>query len=158
AQVGAAVEQRDQGSAAGEPDGSLTGRVAAADHTDARRAAQLSLGRPGGVEDADSLVVAEAVDREPAVLCAGGQKHRTGDNDVIAVQPDEVPVLELLERLGPERRRRARIELEGLGHGPARQLGSADAGREPKVVFDPPRRTRLPAERRALDDERVQTL
>src|SRR5207247_5914452 len=69
-----------------------------------------------------------------------------------------VPVLELLERLGPERRRRARIELEGLGHGPARQLGSADAGREPKIVFDPPRRTRLPAERRALDNERVQTL
>ena len=37
AQVGAAVQERDQRAAAGQPDRGLRGRVAAADHADARR-------------------------------------------------------------------------------------------------------------------------
>src|SRR2546428_7218835 len=52
AEVGSAVDQRDEGAAAGEPDGGLSGGVAAADDGDARGAAQLRLGWPRGVEDA----------------------------------------------------------------------------------------------------------
>src|SRR5207244_10630278 len=49
-------------------------------------------------------------------------------------------------------------ELPRLGHGAARQLGPADPGREAEVVLDPARRSRLAAERGALDHERVETL
>ena len=76
AQVGAAVQQRDERAAAGEPDGGLAGRVAAADDADARGAAELRLGRPGGVEDADPLVLREAVDRQAPVFGAGREQHR----------------------------------------------------------------------------------
>ena len=62
AQVGAAMEQRHERAAAREPDRGLAGGVAAADHADARGAAELRLGRPGGVEDAQALVLGEAVD------------------------------------------------------------------------------------------------
>ena len=54
AEVGAAVEERDERAAAGEPDGGLAGGVAAADDRDARAGAELGLGRPGGVEDRQS--------------------------------------------------------------------------------------------------------
>ena len=75
AQVGAAVEQRHQRAAARQPDRGLPGGVPAADDADARGAADLRLGRPGGVEDADSLVVGEALDRQPPVLRAGREQH-----------------------------------------------------------------------------------
>ena len=51
-----------------------------------------------------------------------------------------------------------RAELARLRDGAAGQLGAGDPGREAEVVLDPPRRARLAAERRALDDERVQAL
>ena len=54
AQVGAAVQERDERAAAREPDGGLAGGVAAADDRDPGRAAELRLGRPGRVEDAQS--------------------------------------------------------------------------------------------------------
>src|SRR5207244_10520319 len=72
AEVGSAVEQRDEGAAAGEPDGGLSGRVAAADDGDARGAAQLRLGRPGRVERTHALVVAQAVVWDPPVVGACG--------------------------------------------------------------------------------------
>ena len=76
AEVGAAVQEGDEGAAAGQPDGGLRGRVAAADHADPLGAAELRLGRPGGVEDADPLVAVEVVDRQAAVFGAGGEQHR----------------------------------------------------------------------------------
>ena len=54
-EVGTAVEQRDERAAPREPDGGLPGRVAAADDRDARGAAQLRLGWPRRVEDAEAL-------------------------------------------------------------------------------------------------------
>src|SRR4051812_31258563 len=50
--VGASVEQGDERAATREPDSGLAGRVPAAENGDPRAAAQLSLRRPGGVEDA----------------------------------------------------------------------------------------------------------
>src|SRR6266436_1405162 len=73
AEVGSAVEQRDEGAAAGEPDGGLSGGVAAADDGDARGATQLRLGGPGRVKHAHALVVAQAVEGEPPVGGAGGE-------------------------------------------------------------------------------------
>ena len=64
AQIRAAVEQRHERAAASEPDRGLPGRVPAADDGDALGAAQLGLGRPGGVEDADALVLGRG--RRPA--------------------------------------------------------------------------------------------
>ena len=63
AQVGAAVKQRHQRAAAAQPDRSLAGRVAAADDCNTRRAAELRLGRPRRVEDAEPLVLLEVGDR-----------------------------------------------------------------------------------------------
>ena len=63
AEVGAAVEEGDERAATGEPDGGLAGGVAAADDGDARAGAELGLGRPGGVEDGQSLELGQAVDR-----------------------------------------------------------------------------------------------
>src|SRR4029077_14568608 len=70
-QVGATVEQRDEGAAASEPDRGLSGGVAAADDGDARGAAQLRFGRADGVEDAQPFIVAQAVERESPVGGAG---------------------------------------------------------------------------------------
>ena len=78
AEVGAAVQEGDQRAAAGEPDRRLRGRVAAADHAHPLAAAELRLGRAGGVEDADPLVVVEVVDRQAAVFGAGREQHRRG--------------------------------------------------------------------------------
>ena len=64
AEVGAAVQEGDEGAAAGEPDGGLAGRVAAADDPDPLAAADLRLRRAGRVEDADPLVALEVGDRQ----------------------------------------------------------------------------------------------
>ena len=90
AQVGAAVEQGHERAAAGEPDGGLAGGVPSADDADALGAAQLGLGRPGGVEDADSLVLVEVIDREPSVLRAGREQDRARGDLVIVFEADDV--------------------------------------------------------------------
>jgi len=61
------VQECDEGSAVREPDRGLAGGVAPAHDRDARRAAELRLGRPGRVEDADPFVVALVVDRQAPV-------------------------------------------------------------------------------------------
>ena len=61
AQVGAPVQERDERAPARQPDCSLSGGVATADHRDPRSAAELRLGRAGRVEDARALVGGEAV-------------------------------------------------------------------------------------------------
>ena len=55
-------------------------------------------------------------------------------------------------------RRGARAELARLRDRAARQLDAADPGREAEVVLDPARGAGLAAQRRALDDERVEAL
>ena len=45
-----------------------------------------------------------------------------------------------------------------LGRRAPREVGAAEAGREPEVVLDPSTLSRLPARRMALDQERPQTL
>src|SRR5690349_1004283 len=84
AQAGPAVEQGDQSAAAGEPDRRLAGGVAAADHTDTGRATELRLGRPRGIEHADALVIGESLDRQAAVLRAGGEQDRAR-RDLVAL-------------------------------------------------------------------------
>src|SRR5262249_25673035 len=71
AQVGAAVQQRDERAAAREPDGGLAGRIPSADDADAGRSAALRLGRPGCVAHAHTVVIPEADGGETAVLHAG---------------------------------------------------------------------------------------
>ena len=158
AQIRAAVQQRHERAAAREPDGGLAGRVAAAHDADARGAAELRLRRPGGVEDAQPLVVGETVDREPPVLGAGREHHGARGDLVVVLEPHDVAPVAGLERHRPVGRRRPRAELARLGDGAARELGAGDAGREAEVVLDPARRAGLPAERGALDDERVEPL
>ena len=125
---------------------------------DPRGAAELRLRRPGGVEDADPLVVGEAVDREAPVLRAGGEQHGARGDLVVLLEPHDVAPVSRLERDRAVGRRRPRVELARLGDGAAGELGAADAGGEAEVVLDPARRARLPAERGALDDERVESL
>ena len=158
AEVGAAVQEGDEGAAAGQPDRRLRGRVAAADDADPLAAAELPLGRAGGVEDADPLVVVEVVDRQAPVFGAGREQHRAGDDLVAFLEPDQVALLARLERLGAVGRRRAGAELARLGDRAAGQLAAADPGREAEVVLDPPRGAGLAAEHGALDHQRVEAL
>ena len=65
AQICAPMQQRHERAAAGEPYGGLAGGVPAAHDSDAIGTAELGLGRPGGVEDADPLVLGRG--RRPGV-------------------------------------------------------------------------------------------
>ena len=76
------------------------GRVAAADDADPLGAAELRLGRPGGVEDAEPLVVVEVVDRQAPVFGAGREQHRAGGDLVAVLEPDQVALVAGLERRG----------------------------------------------------------
>src|SRR5581483_8126854 len=107
------------------------------------------------VEDAQSLVLRDAVEREAAILGAGGEHNGARRDLVVVLEAHDVPAA---ARLEPDRavgRRGPRAELARLADGAARQLRAGDARREAEVVLDPPRRSGLPAERGALDDERV---
>ena len=158
AQVSAAMKQRHERAAARQPDGGLPGRVAAADHADPGGAAALGLGRAGRVEDADSLVRLEVVDRQPAVVGAGGEDDRAGRDLVVVLETDDVPVGARLERHRAVRRRRTRAELSRLRDRAGRQLRAADSRREAEVVLDPARGASLAAEGRALDDQGLEAL
>ena len=98
------MQQGDEGAAAGQPDRRLGGRVAAADDADPLGAAELRLGRPGGVEDADPLVLVEVVDRQAPVFGAGREHDRPGADLEVALEPDEVALA-----------RRARARAPGRG-------------------------------------------
>ena len=97
AEVGAAVEEGDERAAAGEPDGGLAGGVAAADDGDARAGAELGLGRPGGVEDRQSLELGQAVDREPPVLSARREQDGARGDLLVVLEADEMAAVPRFE-------------------------------------------------------------
>ena len=138
AQVGAAMEQRHERAAAGEPDSGLAGRVASADHANPRGAAELRLRRAGRVEHAQPLVVGESLDGESPVPRAGREQHRARRDLVTFLQVHQVTAVARLQRDGAVRRRGARVELAGLSDCAAGQLRTGDPGRESEVVLDPP--------------------
>jgi hypothetical protein len=114
AQVGAAVQQRYERAAPGEPDRCLRRRVAATDHADPGGAAALCLGRSGSVEHADALVVFEAGDRQPAIVSARGQHDGARRDLVVALQAHDVALCSGFERERAVRGRGACVELARL--------------------------------------------
>lgn len=92
------MQQRDERAAAREPDGGLAGRVASADHADARGAAELCLRGARGVEHAHALVVGEPVDREAPILRTGRQKDGAGGDLVIVLEAHDVASVAWFER------------------------------------------------------------
>ena len=84
------MEQCHDRATASEPDGRLSGRVASPDHADPRGAAELRLGRSGRIEDADPLVLGEAVDGEPPVLRPCREQDGARRNLAVILQPDDV--------------------------------------------------------------------
>src|SRR5207237_3444068 len=121
-------------------------------------AAQLRLGRAGRVEDAQTLVVAHALEREPPVVGAGGEDDGACCDLVLLFQSYEVSSLAGFERDRAVGGRGSCAELARLANGAAGELGAADPGREAEVVLDPARRSGLAAERGALDDQGVEPL
>ena len=73
---------------AGEEHRRLAGGVAAADDGDVGAAALLHLVRRRGVEDAAALEARASLDLEPAIVGAGGNHHRLGDDRLAAVERD----------------------------------------------------------------------
>ena len=130
------MEEGDERAAPGEPDGCLAGGVAAADDRDARACAELGLGRPGGVEDGQSLELGKAVDWEAAVLGPRCEQDGARGDLPVVFEADEMPAVSRFEGEGAVRRRGARVELARLGDCATRQLGAADPGREAEVVLD----------------------
>src|SRR5439155_16635611 len=115
-------------------------------------------GWPGGVEDARAFVVAQAVEGEPPVGGAGGEHDGACCDLPLFFQSHDVSSVAGFERDGAVGGRGSGAELARLTDGAAGELGAADAGGEAEVVLDPARRSRLAAERRALDDQRVEPL
>ena len=131
------MQERHERATPSEPHGSLAGGVAAADDSEARPGAELSLGRPRGVEDRQPLELRQALDREPAVLSAGRQKDGARGDLPVVLEPHDMPAVSRLEGQGAVGRRGARPELPRLCDRPACQLGAADPCREAEVVLDP---------------------
>ena len=103
AQVGAAVEQRDERAAAREPDRGLARGVATSDDRDARGAAKASLGRPCGIEHAQSLELRQPLDGRTPVLRARREENRTCGDLVTLLEPDEVAPVARFQRDGAVR-------------------------------------------------------
>ena len=152
------MKQRHERAAAREPDGGLAGRVASADHGDPLGAAELRLGWAGGVEDAHALVLGESLDRKAPVLRAGREQDRLRGDLAILFQPQDVASVSRFEGERAVGRGQAGVELPRLGDRAARQLRAAYSSREAEVVLDPPGRAGLPAQCRAVDDQRVEPL
>src|SRR5439155_3432220 len=98
---------------------------------------------------------------QAAVAGAAREHHRVSRDLLAVVETHDVAVPVAggrLERDGAVRRGQARPELARLRDGAAGELRAADAAREAEVVLDPPRRARLAAERRALQDQGVEPL
>src|SRR5207245_8796267 len=74
AQVVPAMEEGHECAPAGEPDGGLSGGIAASDYGDPGRAAELRLRRPRRVADRHSLVVREPVARRASILRTGREE------------------------------------------------------------------------------------
>lgn len=114
------MEQSHERAAAREPDRGLPARVAAADDRDARRAAELRLGRAGRIEHAPALVVGELVEREPPVVGAGGEDDGACRDLVLVFQSHEMSAVAWLECGRAVRRRRPSAELAHLADGATR--------------------------------------
>ena len=89
-EVGAAVEERYERAAAGEPDGCLGGRVPTADDTDPRGAAALGLLWPRGIEDADAFVRLDLAEQEAVGTRRGSENDGARRNVLTALEADEV--------------------------------------------------------------------
>src|SRR5207247_4355042 len=76
AEIGAAVEQGHERPSTREPDRGLAGRISSDDDGDTRCPAQLLLRRARRIEDAQALVVGEALVRKSAVLGACREELR----------------------------------------------------------------------------------
>jgi hypothetical protein len=152
------VQQRDERAAAREPDGGLAGRVASTNHGDTFGAAELRLGRPGGVEDAHALVFGERLNRQAAVLRAGRQRDCQRGDLAVVLQSQDVASVSSFERKRAVGGCQPGAELPRVRDRTACQLRAAHPGWESEVVLDPPGGARLPAERRAVDDQRVESL
>src|SRR6478735_7168562 len=92
------MKQGHERAAAREPDGRLPGGVPSTDDSDPGGAAQLRLGRAGGVEDTHTLEVGQIVNREPPILSPRREHHRTGRDLVTFLQPNDVASVARLER------------------------------------------------------------
>ncbi len=97
------MQQGHECAASGEPDGGLAGGVAATDDRDARARAELGLGRPGGVEDRQSLELGKAVDREAAVLGARCEQDGARGDLPVVLEADAMPAVSRLEGEGAVR-------------------------------------------------------
>src|SRR6185436_16935029 len=151
----ATVEESDECAATGEPDSRLTGGVAAADDRDAVPGAELAFGRAGGVEHRRALELGQAVDREPPILSARREQHRSRGDLPVLLEPDEMPTVSRFERERAVGRGGSCVELARLGDRAAGELRSADPRGEAEIVLDSAGGPGLAAERRALDHQRV---
>ena len=117
--------------------------------------AELAFGRAGGVEHRRALELGQAVDREPPILGARREQHRSRGDLPVLLEPDEMPTVSRFERERAVGRGGSCVELARLGDGAAGELRSADPRGEAEIVLDSAGRPGLAAERRALDHQRV---
>ena len=131
------MKQGHQRAAARQPDCRLCRGVSAPHDPDSRTCAELTLERPGGVEDAYPLELIEPVNRRPAVFGAGRKQDRAGKDLLSALEPHHVTLDARLQRLGAVGGRGASMKLPRLRDRSASQLGAADPRGKAEVVLDP---------------------
>src|SRR5438105_12943874 len=145
----------------GEEHRGLSGRIAAADDCDFLARAQLGFQRRGPVPDTPAFEVRQAGHRRTAITRAAR------DHD--GARPQGPAIRELQRQLALAPRFRAierrclpgyqhfRAELLRLHEGATSQRLTRDAGRKTQIVLDTRTRTRLTAERPAVDDDHSQS-
>ena len=155
----AAHQQAHPARRAAEEHRRLARRIAAADddRLGALAVARLDVG--GGVVDARALERLQPLDRQAAVLHAGGHHHGAGADPPAVVEGGaEGPVRQRLELADPARHGEAGAELHRLHLAAPDQVGAGNAGGKTHVVLDPARRARLAADRDVLGHQRAQPL
>ena len=155
---GASAEERDAPGVARQVHRRLTGRVRAADDVDALPRELPRLGRRRPVVDTPPLQVRERRNVEPPIRDSRREDDASRLDARAAGYRDGVRGLAELDVLHLAREQERRTEDPCLLVRALRELGAAQPPRESEVVADPRARSRLPADRLALDDQRVQAL
>jgi hypothetical protein len=154
----AAHEDRHLPGEAGEVDGRLPRRVAAAHHVGVLAAERVGVGDRGAVEDARAGQLGDARRVEAAVGDAGGEHDRAPRRLRAVLHPDQVALGAGLERGDLVHEQELGAEGPRLLVGALGELGAGHAAGEAEVVADVRARAGLTADRLALDHERAQAL
>ena len=142
----------------GKKQSSLSGGVATAYDNDLFVVTVGRLHAGGCIVDALIFKPLEVLERQLAVLCAGGDDDRSGAQGNVIFEGDLVDIAVGLEGKGVAGDGEAHAEFQGLHKSTVRESLPRDAGGKTEIVFDFGACARLSSRRNAFDDYGGETL